>query len=392
MRHLIIRNFGPLNKVDINLGQVNVIIGFQSSGKSCVLKTACYCSWLEKRIELAQGADELANSTKFIDDLVAYYKMKSYICNDTYIEYSSDYMTFSYDHKHKNFILEWGEKRWDYQKTKVSYVPSDRNIVAAIPAWSKLSLDYDNLLDFMGDWNVARQKMKVEENILNLGLAYVYDSASNTDKVKMNNGRSMLLSEGSSGVQSLVPLIVHLDYLSKGLYDIHESTSLHSYEEKEARKKMLSILYRKANKNDMTADGKEMPCVVKIDGTDFFFHDAEDADDFAARSKHYLNYQHNEIFLEEPEDNLFPPTQCQLVNWLLDDVMSEERNDFLFVATHSPYVLDQMIKYKPENFRLLFTHQVSENGKYDVKSLSDEEIEDVYSNGVDLFFNFESYV
>ena len=54
MKHLIIRNLGPVSEADLNLGQVNVIIGMQSSGKSCVLKTACYCAWVEKRIQLAQ--------------------------------------------------------------------------------------------------------------------------------------------------------------------------------------------------------------------------------------------------------------------------------------------------------------------------------------------------
>ena len=54
MKHLIIRNFGPVREADIQLGAVCVIIGMQSSGKSCVLKTACYCTWVEKRLQLAQ--------------------------------------------------------------------------------------------------------------------------------------------------------------------------------------------------------------------------------------------------------------------------------------------------------------------------------------------------
>ena len=32
MRNLIIRNFGPISEIDINLKRVNVIIGPQSSG------------------------------------------------------------------------------------------------------------------------------------------------------------------------------------------------------------------------------------------------------------------------------------------------------------------------------------------------------------------------
>ena len=47
MKHLVIRNLGPLKEADIELKRINVIIGSQSSGKSCVLKTACYCTWVE---------------------------------------------------------------------------------------------------------------------------------------------------------------------------------------------------------------------------------------------------------------------------------------------------------------------------------------------------------
>lgn len=46
MRHLIIDSLGPLRHVDIFLERLNVIIGPQSSGKSCVLKIASYCTWV----------------------------------------------------------------------------------------------------------------------------------------------------------------------------------------------------------------------------------------------------------------------------------------------------------------------------------------------------------
>ena len=41
MKHLVIRNLGPLKEAEVELKRINVIIGSQSSGKSCVLKTAC---------------------------------------------------------------------------------------------------------------------------------------------------------------------------------------------------------------------------------------------------------------------------------------------------------------------------------------------------------------
>lgn len=54
MRHLVIRNLGPLREADVFLNKINIIVGPQSAGKSCLLKTACFCNWVEKRIQLSQ--------------------------------------------------------------------------------------------------------------------------------------------------------------------------------------------------------------------------------------------------------------------------------------------------------------------------------------------------
>ena len=100
---------------------------------------------------------------------------------------------------------------------------------------------------------------------------------------------------------------------------------------------------------------------------------------------------HSEIFLEEPEDNLFPPTQCKFINWLLDAI--KQHNDMLFIATHSPYVLNQLIKISPAGMNVLFTYpSKDEERSYCVRQLSEEEVHEIYDNGVDMFFNFELYV
>lgn len=389
MKHLIVRNIGPLREVDINIESINLIIGLQSSGKSCVLKTACYCAWVEKRIELAQTAKEYENCTKFIDDLLSYYKMQSYLSENTYIEYATPYLKFSYDHKNKKFSFKWKNYRWKYKRSKVSYIPSDRNLVAAIPAWSKLSLDYDNLLDFMGDWDIARKQTQAKENILDLGMGYFYDAKTNSDQIRLKNGHIIRLTESSSGVQSLVPLIIHLEYLNHDLYLNHDSLP-QTFQSKEARKSLLSKLYNKVVREPSSS--KDDFFVKSVDGVDFVFADSDQVNSFKNLAHNYLDYDHNEIFLEEPEDNLFPTTQCQLVDWLLDSVMGAGRKDTLFIATHSPYILNQLLKRRPKGMNLYFTHPVSAEGMFDVKSLSEEEFGEIYDNGVDLFFNFEAYV
>lgn len=386
MRHLVIRNFGPIKTADISLGQVNVLIGMQSSGKSCVLKTACYCTWVEKRLELSQKVNGFGKGSAFIDIMADYYQMAGYVHPDTYIEYETSRLRFSYDNAKKKFTLKWNSGHWNYKKTKVSYVPADRNLVASIPGWSYLPLD-GNMIEFMSDWDKARKFVKKEENFLNLGMSYSYDSQMNIDNIKLENGTPLKLRESSSGIQSLLPMYVHLDYLTHGQYE-EDSTKI-SYEQREERKNLLSIIY--ANLYKKKVDHADDVKYVTIEGFDYAFTEDKHAKRFKQIYQKYVNVDHSEIFLEEPEDNLFPPTQCQFVNWILEKIA--DHNDMLFVATHSPYVLNQFIKSSPKELSVMFTHQVEDKGKvFTIRQLTTEEINEAYDNGVDMFFNFEMYV
>lgn len=384
MKRLLIKNFGPIKEANLALGQINIIIGMQSSGKSCVLKTACYCSWVEKRLELAQKVNGFGQGSTFIDMMADYYDMAGYVQDNTYIEYETRYLKFCYDHSSRTFELKWKSKRWDYKRPKISYIPADRNLVAAIPAWSSLSMD-GNMIEFMSEWDKARRFVGKEENFLDLGMSYSYDSMSNSDKIQLGNGKPLMLKESSSGVQSLLPMYVHLDYLVNAQYK--DRNGKISYEQKEERKNLLSTLYAKCKSNADTLHSE----TVTSEGYDYGFSDKGNAERFEAMYNNYVNVNHSEIFLEEPEDNLFPPTQCKFINWLLEAIKTHE--DVLFVATHSPYVLDQFIKVSPKDMNVFFTYPSKDVERtYCVRQLSDEDVREVYDNGIDMFFDFELYV
>lgn len=385
MKHLIIRHFGPIKEVDIELGRINLIIGSQSSGKSTVLKTACYCSWVEKRIELMQKSNGFGNGSAFIDILTDYYNIASYIHDDTYFEYETEYLKFCYNHQLKSFTMCWKADRWEYKRPKVSYIPADRNLVASIPGWSSMSLD-GNMIEFLSDWDKARRYLKKEENFLNLGLSYTYDSTSNTDRIQLENSRPIKLEESSSGIQSLLPMYVYLHYLTKGQYN--DQNIQVSYEKREERKNLLSNIY--STMYNMTKQGNGATEIVSLEGLDYSFSEHEYATRFRKIYQNFLKVDHSEIFLEEPEDNLFPPTQCQLINWMIDQI--QYHDDFIFIATHSPYILNQAIKLSPDGMSILFTHHMNEKNAFTVRQLNDYEIHEIYDNGVDMFFNFEMYI
>ena len=95
MNKLTIRNFGPIKSVTIDLRKFTVIIGPQSSGKSCILKIASFCKWLEKRIELSQNPDKYLSEETIKVELLQFHKLNGFQKNNTFIKYESQFMAFS---------------------------------------------------------------------------------------------------------------------------------------------------------------------------------------------------------------------------------------------------------------------------------------------------------
>lgn len=389
MKHLVIRNLGPLKEADIELKRINVIIGSQSSGKSCVLKTACYCTWVEKRIELTQTADFFAQDNNFLNELERFHKLKGYIKADTFIGYESDFMSFSYDNATKTFTFSWKEGRWDYRRSKVTYIPAERNLVAAIPNWFQVKFADDNIRDFMADWETARQATTNDLSVLNLGVSYHYDANSRSDKVQVADGVTLDFTNTSSGLQSVIPLYVHLNYLMS-IQDgrIANSSVTGSKEENNLTNLIFTqfspIFGKQASEEDIK---KNRPSVVfKINDKNYTLQvsDIKRMQDIISQ---YIVTDHCDIFLEEPEANLFPPTQTVLVEWLID-LTKEKKPCNLFIATHSPYILETFLEKKNIDVQLLYTRKDCDQML--IKTATEQDLQDMYDYGLDAFFNMET--
>lgn len=389
MKHLVIRNLGPLKEADVELKRINVIIGSQSSGKSCVLKTACYCTWVEKRIELTQTADFFSKDENFLRELERFHKLKGYIKDDTFISYESDFMAFSYDNTCKTFKFEWKEDRWNYHRSKVTYIPAERNLVAAIPNWFQVKFADDNIRDFMADWETARQATQEDLSVLNLGVSYHYDANTKSDKVQVEDGVTLDFTNTSSGLQSVIPLFVHLNYLNNALKGTLSKSSVSSNKENEL---LSDLIYKyfirrdgKPIKENDVREGKET-IAFKIN-EQWYSAEGIDYKEIGEIYSRYVHISHCDIFLEEPEANLFPPTQSRLVEWLLEMTKGEQPNN-LFIATHSPYILNAFMEKPNIDMTLLYTRM--KDGQITVRTAAEHDFQDIYDYGVDAFFNIES--
>lgn len=91
------------------------------------------------------------------------------------------------------------------------------------------------------------------------------------------------------------------------------------------------------------------------------------------------------LLFEEPEAHSFPPYMSHLTQ----EMIYKKDNQY-FVATHSPFILNDLLENGRKDLAVFVVHY--ENHETKVKKLSEDELHEVYQNGIDLFTNNESFV
>lgn len=353
MKKLVIHHVGPITHIELNLKRVNVIIGPQSSGKSCVLKIASFCTWAEKRIQLEQNQNGFSDFGFIREKLVAFHKMNDFFYEDSRIEYKSEHLGFIVDFAQESFVLRWGisKKRFSYKRPRVSYIPAERNLVSSIPNWFDVKMDSTNLKSFIADWTYAHKLCGDGASlpVLNLGVRFFYDKLNDQDYIILDDGKRIGLSNASSGLQSVIPMWVYLDYLFRKQYLPNEMSSARTETENEdIANHIYDSKYRKGAKK---ASDQGDIFIGRVGLSKRMFASKDDYEEFLSLVHAYTQTSHSDIYLEEPEQNLFPLTQVELMYELLFRI--SEHQDSLFIATHSPYILyalnNCMLGYKVQN-------------------------------------------
>ena len=341
---LTIRNIGPLKDVVIDIAKYNVFIGPQSSGKSCILKIASFCKWVEKRIELSQSYEKYLNDDVFMKRLIDFHKLDGFLNEDFLIQYESSHMSFTISGSASNleYKFNWNRsEKWTYRRPKIAYIPAERNIVAVIPNWFDISFtNENNTLNYLSDWENARSffSQKNHLEILDLRMSYYYDKENRRESVRVDNEKELLFSNVSSGLQSVIPLCGIIEYLT--LY-ARAQERRHGVEMKNELENLENLLYQE--KFPYLGGGKFVlrPEHQSSESSELRakpFDDYETAKEFDRILNNYAKTQYTSLYLEEPEENLFPSTQYALVKWMAEWINLVDDNQ-IWIATHSPYIL-----------------------------------------------------
>jgi len=344
MTQLTIRNIGPIKDICLDIRKINVIIGPQSSGKSTIAKIISFCLWVEK--DIIRHQDTTGIDADFIaEKLLKFHKLKNYITNASYISFRSDAILFVLKGT-EDVSAEIAENFAKASVSKIAYIPSERNLVS-IPNISTLKMDDTYIKDYVFDWLSVHSKYPKEAMIpiLELNMSYYYDSASKKDVIVLGNGKEISIDEASSGIQSVIPLYVYVNYITQWIYDNKSETSFDDEAEllegifKGVREHLSQPLQRLLELPDMKKKMLDtIPLYLKSTS-----EDSQDAiyKELLDRRNRLFGYHYSQMVIEEPEQNLFPKTQYELVKRIVS-MLDLNRGDRLVITTHSPYVMTSL--------------------------------------------------
>jgi len=321
MSKIKIYNFGPIkgglqsNDGWIEIDKVTVFIGNQGSGKSTVAKLFSTLTWLEKSINRGDTNKDNLSFAKFIK-FTRYQNIHNYFKEDTIIDYIGDKYQITFDRTNKFPIIKLIDNG-GYTVPKIMYVPAERNFLSTISdAYNAKGLP-DNLFTFAEELKKAQKALKGRKVDLQIGsYQYEYDEGDDSSYVIGEDYKINLL-EASSGLQSFTPMYLVSNELSSAIS-----------EKEEILRKNMSVTQsiRMDNEISELMLDKSIPESSKSGKID------------EIREKYY-----NKSFInivEEPEQNLFPSSQWELLKSLLS--FNKKINNKLLITTHSPYLVNYL--------------------------------------------------
>lgn len=309
---LIIKNFGPIKSVELELGRFNVLIGEQATGKSTVAKLLAVCRYFSYIINYKN--DEWFEHN-FIEGLKSW-GLNEALKESTYIYYKClDYEFVCKAHKVTEADQEYGLKEWITVHTSINPLSV---------RFKKLLKELDNL------------RLNLGTNFpINVTIPYSF--FQNDVGAVMDNPFYLPTERGLQSIFSLgknsIPNIN--DSLYNQFTRIDQMVRLFNLE---TEIEPLNIIYknesgrayiRKKNENDFFslnngASGHQSTIPIVL------------------ATKYYSEIKKkNKTFItEEPELNLFPEAQYRLINYLVDKIINYKNS--ILITTHSPYVLTSL--------------------------------------------------
>jgi len=343
MSSIKIKNFGPIkegftaNDGFLPIDKLMLFIGGQGSGKSSIVKLISTLTWLEKAFCKKQLSIEKAlNNDFFSQELFEYQAIKNYFKPNTYIEYKGEYIHFKYN----NSLVEINYiENESYEVPKITYIPAERNFLSVLEELENVKNVPKSLSWTLEEYTKACRSLLRPISIYINDIKFEYNKTNKTASISGEGFDYLKLSEASSGIQSVVPMIVVLSYLDHFI----NAPKINSIDK-------LSLSERETLE-DMQ---NEFALNSSLTQEEFQFGMDKIIKKFLPQSLFTI--------IEEIEQNLFPKSQKDIL-YKTFEFNNEIIDNHLIITTHSPYIIAYtslamkafMVKEKAKNNKELIT-------------------------------------
>lgn len=341
-----IQQTNPDNDGWLDIDKVTVFIGDQGSGKSTVAKLISTFMWIEKALVRGDlDAKTLQRKGKFTQFL-KYHRLESYVQSNSYIEYDGLAKHIIFENNQLKVQKNTSHEQ-NYVLPQIMYVPAERNFISYVKNARELKIASESMQEFITEFNNAKRALKepIALPINNIHLKY----QEKTDSLKLKGENYEIdLSDGASGFQSAVPLLLVSEYLANSIVNPNASNAPMSEKERENFSKEMKQILENADFSD-----EQRRLAISLLSAKF-------------NKKAFIN------IVEEPEQNLFPNSQWEILKELLAFNKHNPDNQ-LILTTHSPYIINYLsIGIK--------TYQTIENIMQIIEENLQNEIDGFYDN------------
>jgi predicted ATPase len=334
---LIVKNFGPLKDIDIEVREMVTFIGAQASGKST----------LAKLISILEDENFRRNSKITFEEELNKYNMKSFLNDETIINYSKGDYSFTF-------------KNHEYSKTNPRELIKEQfvDFLKNSKSNEEKNNEFKNLLkhDLISNWKnqfkpqIVNDIFKKLNDYFNNGtksyeipivdffhyyetILTQYGINIKFDSLYIPSERNFLhlIAENTLGlINNNVRIPKHLleigQEYEKAIHTIKElPLTIINKNFKYKREGKTSYIYHNENeKVDLLESASGLQSIIPI----------LLLVEYSKTLKEEYNFN---FVVEEPELNLYPKAQHLLTQYLIKNCLFDKKN--LILTTHSPFVL-----------------------------------------------------
>ncbi len=298
---LIIKKFGPIVDADLDIRKYSIFIGSQASGKSTVAKL----------IAIFKDVEFVDTNCKDFKKRFADYNISNFFSKDTYFEYSNKHYKIIYSKdnfvvtKEKSFVDKINAEREKVNEIIRNFLKTNKNVIKQAEnedAYVK-QLYEANWKTFF-DLSVEQTYIPAERMLLSLVTENPFSLFKNFSLPECITNFGLKFEQAKRATP-----VFPVDFLNI-TFKIEEGKQ--------------RVYYKDDSFLDLSecASGFQsiLPVLLVVKNL--------------CSAKSYSSF-----IIEEPELNLFPATQKQLVDFLITSLNVNKRSGDLVITTHSPYIL-----------------------------------------------------